>query len=421
MVWNNHMVDLVAPESETWPTPSRAAQDLIRQAAEAALQPKVEWIEAFNAAVFVPDRVGPVVDDPVLREVTQRANMSSMLLWAGTNWERPGARVAPNLGEDVIESTRSAIRRGYEEAVLETWRTGQNAAWQIWMEICFSLTDDAALLHEVLSVTSRSMSAFTDDSIAAVADVIRTERADSSQGNHPERLAVVSRILAGSQVERAGAEVTLGYALTGSHLAVILWGSAVSGDELERASQAVMTAVGTRRRLTVLATGSSSWLWLPVTAAPRAEDLAGPLSTVPSVRVAIGRPRDDLDGFRQSHLEAVSVQRMMAALATPRQVGTYVDTQLVALLSDDVDRADTFVSDTLGELAHADVEVQTTVRVYLEEQCNAARVADRLFTHRNTIVRRLARAEELLPRPLADNPISVGAALQLLWWRGPEG
>ncbi|MFG2825848.1 helix-turn-helix domain-containing protein [Kitasatospora sp. NPDC048365] len=54
----------------------------------------------------------------------------------------------------------------------------------------------------------------------------------------------------------------------------------------------------------------------------------------------------------------------------------------------------------------------------IAEQCNATRAAARLFTHHNTLLRRLARAEQLLPRPLARHTIEVGTALQVFQWRG---
>jgi DNA-binding PucR family transcriptional regulator len=60
------------------------------------------------------------------------------------------------------------------------------------------------------------------------------------------------------------------------------------------------------------------------------------------------------------------------------------------------------------------------VRTYIREQCNASRTAERLYTHRNTVLRRLARADELLPRPLAEDVIGVGAALEVLRWRGAD-
>ncbi|SIL64346.1 transcriptional regulatory protein [Mycobacteroides abscessus subsp. abscessus] len=50
----------------------------------------------------------------------------------------------------------------------------------------------------------------------------------------------------------------------------------------------------------------------------------------------------------------------------------------------------------------------------MEEALNRTSTAERLYTHRNTIDRRLARVDELLPKPFARNPIEVAAALTLL-------
>ncbi|MGW5777505.1 PucR family transcriptional regulator [Streptomyces sp. NPDC003863] len=84
----------------------------------------------------------------------------------------------------------------------------------------------------------------------------------------------------------------------------------------------------------------------------------------------------------------------------------------------DPEGADRFVEHTLGELETAPPEITETLRVFIAEQCNATRAAARLFTHRNTLLRRLARADQLLPRPLAQRTIEVGTALKVLQWRG---
>lgn len=75
-------------------------------------------------------------------------------------------------------------------------------------------------------------------------------------------------------------------------------------------------------------------------------------------------------------------------------------------------------SGTLGDLEFAPDELREAARVFVAEQCNATRAAVRLYTHRNTFLRRLARAEALLPRPLAESSIDVGVALNVLHWRG---
>jgi DNA-binding PucR family transcriptional regulator len=53
-----------------------------------------------------------------------------------------------------------------------------------------------------------------------------------------------------------------------------------------------------------------------------------------------------------------------------------------------------------------------------QEQCNASRTANRLFTHRNTVLRRLDRAAKLLPRPLEEDIVHVAVALEVFHWRG---
>ena len=56
---------------------------------------------------------------------------------------------------------------------------------------------------------------------------------------------------------------------------------------------------------------------------------------------------------------------------------------------------------------------------FVEENGSVNRVAARLYAHRNTILRRMTRAKSLLPRPLAENPVQVAAALQVLRWTTP--
>ncbi|MGN9757440.1 helix-turn-helix domain-containing protein [Streptomyces sp. SD31] len=67
---------------------------------------------------------------------------------------------------------------------------------------------------------------------------------------------------------------------------------------------------------------------------------------------------------------------------------------------------------------HADAETRQTLDTYLREQCSTTRTAERLFTHRNTVLRRLTPADDLLPRPLADNVTAVAAAPEVIRWRG---
>jgi DNA-binding PucR family transcriptional regulator len=75
-----------------------------------------------------------------------------------------------------------------------------------------------------------------------------------------------------------------------------------------------------------------------------------------------------------------------------------------------------FVNQTLGSLAQADSTLLNALRVFLNQGSNVSEAARVLHTHRNTLLRRIARAEDLLPQPLADSRLNVAAGLELHSW-----
>ena len=70
------------------------------------------------------------------------------------------------------------------------------------MEIAFDLTSDPAELHELLDVCSRSISAFVDSTLAAIAAQIDLERDELTRGTHAERREAIALILDGAPITR---------------------------------------------------------------------------------------------------------------------------------------------------------------------------------------------------------------------------
>jgi DNA-binding PucR family transcriptional regulator len=412
-----------AARDDAWPEASPRVRELFRRGAEVALDPRADWVEELHAASLGGQRMRPVADDPVLAAATRRANLANLLHWAAANVQHPGRRVPANTGPEVLEASRDLVRRGLDESGLDAYRTGHSVAWRRWMEICFELTDDPAELRELLDLSSLSISAFIDDTVAAVSERMRAERDELTRGTHAERRAAVALLLEGAPIARARAQAQLGYRLGGPHTAAIVWSTApaTASTDLEAAAEAVVRAAGAAHRLTIVASAAALWVWLPVGSTPHPADLAARLTGSPGVRVALGRPGTDVDGFRRSHLDAAAAQRMLTRLASPQQVARYEDVQLAALLTADPAQAEEFLADTLGGLLTADADTQRAVATYVAEQCSTTRTARRLYTHRNTVLRRLARADELLPRPLAENVVAVAAALEVLRWGRPSG
>jgi DNA-binding PucR family transcriptional regulator len=56
--------------------------------------------------------------------------------------------------------------------------------------------------------------------------------------------------------------------------------------------------------------------------------------------------------------------------------------------------------------------LRETLRIYLQEADNSAATAARLNTHRNTVLHRVARAQELLGRPLNARRLALAVALE---------
>ncbi|MFD1365067.1 PucR family transcriptional regulator [Actinoplanes sichuanensis] len=414
------MVQIASPETDPgWPRISAPVAALFRRGAQMALEPPGEWVEVLHAASLSSERMRPVADDPVLAAAVKRSNLANLRRWASANVREPGARVPAELGPEALGTARDLVRRGLDKIALDSYRTSQGVVWRRWMEICFELTTDPAQLRELLDVSTLSISTFIEDTITAVSARVEAERAELTAGRHAERRAAVTLLLEGAPIGRDRAEFQLGYRLTGPHTAAIVWNTGdPAPDELEAAAETLMRATGAGHRLTVVASTAALWLWLPVATPVPSSRLATELTAYPEVRVAVGRSGVDVDGFRRSHLDAAATQRMLTRLTAPQQIARYTDVQLVALLTAEPAQTDEFLADTLGELRHADADTRETVLVYVREQCSATRAAERLFTHRNTVLRRLARADALLPQPLADDLLGVAAALEVLRWRG---
>jgi DNA-binding PucR family transcriptional regulator len=401
---------------EHWSPPSPAVAELIRTGASLLLAGPDAVFAEVDAAVF-PDPDHPVAADPVLAAAVRRNNRANLVHWAQANVADPGAPVPANLGPQVLSVARDLVRRGLDADALHGYRIGQNVAWRRWMALCFELTADPEELQELLDVSARSIFTFVDATLAGIAEQIERERGELTRGTHAQRLEVVSLILEGAPIGIERASTRLNYALDRTHSAAIVWSDRPDADPavLEEAAEAVGRAAGARP-LTVVPSASALWVWVAGRDGPDAVAVEAALAELPEVRVALGPAVRGIAGFRRSHLDALATQRLMHRTATPA-VASYDAVQVVALATQDEERADEFVTRTLGDFATAPAELRETARVYLREQSNATQTARVLFTHRNTVLARLARMEQLLPAPLEGRVLQVALALEILRWR----
>lgn len=394
--------------------------DLIRAATTELLSHPDEVFAEVDGAVLARQPAEPPIDDRVAAAI-RTSNRANLAHWGAANLREPGVRVTPIATDETLEIAREIVRRGLDDTSLEAYRVGQNVAWRHWMRTAFALCSDPEILQEMLEISARSIFTFVDDTLATIHAAMEQERAQLISRTHTERLEVVNLILEHAPItaERAGRR--LRYELSRLHTAAIVWSDRVGPrdpGELEAAAEGLGRAAGSGPGLTVAPTADSLWVWLAGATPPVLDDLRS-VETPEAVRVALGTTAAGLDGFRRSHLNALTTQRLMRRMPAEIRVAAFTDVQLVALAAQDEQRLTDFTTSTLGELAGADPLLRETLRVYVREQFSASRTARTLFTHRNTVLNRIHRARELLPVSLSEHGLEVGLALEVLHWLGP--
>jgi len=399
---------------------SPQAADLVRRVAQGILDEPAELMDQVEAAVSAAADE-PLRSEPVLAAEVAASTRANVLHWAASIERDPGGRVPANLTPEVLGIAREAFRRGIEQTVYTTYHAGQNVVWAYWMRTAFALSRDPAVLRQALAAGSASVAGFVEDMVAALSEQLRRERAELARSSHARRFEVVSLILDSAPITTGRAGAQLGYDLRRRHTAAVLWTDPRHPDQaaLAAAAEALGPATRARQVLTVIASSSSVWAWLAAASDTGAAAITAATAAHPGVRVAVGPPGTGADGFRRSHFDAVATQRLMARRPDLR-VARFTDVQLVALAIADEQRAREFVARTLGKLADADPDLRDTLCVYISEQFSAARAARALYTHRNTVLNRLQRAERLLPIPLAGHGLEVGVALEITQWLGTQ-
>jgi DNA-binding PucR family transcriptional regulator len=407
--------------SGRWHRPSPRVCELIRTAAEQLLDTPEAIFEEVDA-VTLANAGSEVAADPALVAAVRRTNRANLVHWAQANVRDPGAPVGPNLGPETLGVARDLVRRGLDHTALDSYRAGQNVAWRLWMAAAFGLTSDPAELGELLDVTARSIFGFVDETLAGIAAEVERERERLTRGAQAERLEVVSLVLKGAPIGVERASLRLQYELGQTHTAAVVFSDAVEPGEvvLEEGAELLARAAGARRPFGVVASASALWAWIPGAGGPDLDEVRAGLGALGDTRIALGPTLSGIDGFRRSHRDALATQRLLQRVPAEVRLAAYDEVEVVALATQDERRADELVRRTLGPLATAPPELRETLRTYLREECNTTRTARALFAHRNTVLNRLARAEQLLPTPLAGHLLQVGLALEIVRWVGPR-
>ncbi len=393
----------------------------MRKGAELAQALPPEWIEHLNLSLFSSPEDARLLEDPVILAACRRANRAELLHWANANLQRPGEPVEPYVSADMVDTARELARRGLSELLMNVARSTQNAAWELWMKMSFTLTQDPAVLEEFLEVSSRSISEFIDSNMRVVTQIILEEKSAQAHDDPVDKRSLVSRLLDGRDVDAEQFGRRLGYSLAQKHHACLVWSETPDAEirPLEDMARALAQLTGTVAPLIVFAGPATLWAWSNAAKPLDLTLLQGVARQFPKIRAAIGSAGAGMNGFRRSHLEALTTQRLMGRLAGSPAVATIDQVRMVSLMTQDARAARQFVLSTLGRLATEPSVLQHSLHAFLANGCNITQTAEVLGTHRNTLLRRLERAQDLLPIPFGDHRIQIAAALELVIWNTP--
>jgi DNA-binding PucR family transcriptional regulator len=222
-------------------------------------------------------------------------------------------------------------------------------------------------------------------------------------------------------------ESALGYRLRQHHLGVVAWVTdPVHGSEgltrLDRLASAAARALGAHGRpLFVPRDESLAWIWIPVGGAASNHALSKAFDTGDtSTRMAVGDAAYGLDGFRQTHRQAVRTQDLALAARPGTRLTTFADVGTIALICADVDAARTWVWSTLADLALDDeshTRLRDTLHVFLVTGSYTA-TAERMMLHKNSVQYRIRKAEEALGAPIEDRHADLELALRACQYLG---
>ncbi len=405
--------------TERTPPLTPAARDLIRATLERVLADGPALFGELHEAVAA-SAPATLVADPALAAEIERSNVAILAAWVDATMRHPGEPVAPVLGAETLDIVRDVARRGLEDSTYNYFRVGLAVASRHIMEAAFERSSDPQVLREALSLMLSSSADYIDRSVAALRAVIEQEREARAVGGRTRRLEIAMALLEGDALPTETASARLGFELGRPLLGCILWADPSTGpgmEGLEKVARQLADAYEARSPLVISASAASVWMWLPTRFRPELSTLRAMVAETEGVQVAIGSTGNGVAGFRSGHRDALHTQRVMHRLGNAAVLATHEELRIVALAGADEVAADEFVAVVLGALASASPDLRSTLRAVIASGFDTAGVAERLALHRNTVLGRVRRAENLLPPGSEERWIDVAVALELDHWR----
>jgi DNA-binding PucR family transcriptional regulator len=325
-----------------------------------------------------------------------------------------------------VEYARRVAQRGIPlHALVRAYRVGHARFLQWCLDEVPQQTDDAAVVRAVIRRLLDQSFGYIDRISEQMISAYQHERDRWLLTQGAVRAVRVRALLDQERVDLDRTEAALGYRLRQHHMGLISWmPEATPGGEgltrLDRLTTVLADELGCRDKpLFVPCDESVAWSWLSMGSRADVawERLAEPVAAQDSTaRVAVGEPAAGVDGFRQTHQQALRAQDVAVAARPGVQVTSFGEVGPVALLCADLDATRGWVWLVLGALATDDEpseRLRETLRVFLTSKGSYVAAGERLTLHKNTVRYRIRKAQVALGRPSQDRRGDVELALRV--------
>jgi hypothetical protein len=320
-----------------------------------------------------------------------------------------GAQLPISCPKQASDAARAAVAFGSSPVVIGfCFRTGHAILWDAWSTFVEELDCDQEERRSLLEMGSEFMFSYADRCTYFAELEFAREHERVVASRERERRETVLRVIEGLD-ERGDA---LDYDLDQHHLGAIAHGTDVGS---------VLSSLGEQLGSEVLTVPSehpdTRWVWFGRAEEFGAEDqgVFRRLKPPPAARLSVGIGGDGVEGFRNTHLQAVLADRVGARVhASP--VTTYEDAGLEGLALADPAGVRAFVETELRGLDGDDQRTEIlreTLAAYFASAQNASSTAAGIYVSERTIANRLHSIERRLGRSVVSRRAELETALRL--------
>jgi len=396
--------------------PNTLADWVARYVAEASREERLDDFVGYVDSAILAELPELAADPVLVTELHASTRSQFQVFLSLLDREKQELLLPPQAVDLALSIARRQLDLG---VLLKVYRIAAGSVWEFFTRVVDDIPEDGPDRADALVYLWSHGGTWINEAIEQLIGVYAAEREATLRGALARRAETIHALLRGERPDLDAASADLGYALRGTHTAVVLWSHEEASTDvladLNRLASSLATALGAAV-VSAPAGRAELWCWFGTRRAPEPQALRrAVVETTPDyVQVASGASASGVDGFVLSHREAVDAQRHVVALEAGERFTAYAEVEIACLISGNPDAAHALVRRELNELAgdaRGNDRIRETLAAYLASGGSVDQTSTALMVHKNTVRYRLGQAEKLVGHPLSERRTELALAL----------